>query len=226
MTVTNYGNFWLEGSSINATSPIYLNGADTYLRVYGSAGATIKAGTITGNGTIDFSAGGGGKALSLSVGHDNGTGSFDGLISNSGVDAGPTVLSIIKAGSGSWTLSGSNTYTGVTTLSGGTLSVSALANGGSNSNIGASTNVAGNLVLDGGTLRYTGAAVSTDRLFTITNNGGTIDASGTGALNFSNAGAIAYTTTNTRSFTLAGGNTGDNTLRPILANNTGLTSLT
>jgi autotransporter-associated beta strand protein len=226
VTVTNYGNFWLEGSSINATSPIYLNGANTYLRVYGSAGATIKAGTITGNGTIDFSSGGGGKALSLSTGHDDGTGAFGGLISNSGVNAGPTVLSIIKAGTGTWTLSGSNTYTGVTTLSGGTLSVSALANGGSNSNIGASTNVAGNLVLDGGTLRYTGAAVSTDRLFTITNNGGTIDASGAGALNFSNAGAIAYTTTNARSFTLTGSNTGDNTLRPILANNTGLTSLT
>ena len=135
-------------------------------------------------------------------------------------------IALTKSGAGTVSLSCANTYTGVTTISGGTLSVSTLDNGGSNSNIGKSTNVAGNLVFDGGTLAYTGAAVSTDRLFTITNNGGTIDSSGSGALNFTNTGSIAYTGTNARSFTLTGSNTGDNTLRPILANNTGLTSLT
>ena len=46
-------------------------------------------------------------------------------------------------------------------------------------------------------------------------------------MNFTNSGAIAYSgTTAARSFTLTGTNTGDNKLTPILANNTGATSLT
>jgi filamentous hemagglutinin family protein len=176
VTVTNYGNFWLEGTSINATSPIYLDGANTYLRVYGSAGATIKAGTITGNGTIDFSAGGGGKALSLSTGHDDGTGAFGGLISNSGVDAGPTVLSIIKAGTGSWTLSGTNSYTGTTTISAGTLSISADANLGT----APGSVTAASLNLNGGTLALTtnDVTLSTNRGITLGANSSIDVASG------------------------------------------------
>ena len=41
---------------------------------------------------------------------------------------------------------------------------------------GGSSNAAGNLVLDGGTCRYTGAANVTDRLFTVTQNGGRLQA--------------------------------------------------
>ncbi|QWC96421.1 filamentous hemagglutinin N-terminal domain-containing protein, partial [Polynucleobacter paneuropaeus] len=143
----------------------------------------------------------------------------------SGVISGAGALKTDSSYAGTVTLSGTNTYTGVTTISGGTLSVSTLANGGSSSNLGASTNAAANLVLDGGTLKYTGAAVSTDRLFTLTNSGGTIDASGTGALTFTNSGSIAYTGTSTRTLTLAGTSTNNNTLSQVLANNTGLTSL-
>jgi autotransporter-associated beta strand protein len=32
VTVTNFGNFWLEGSGINATSPIFLDGQNTYVQ--------------------------------------------------------------------------------------------------------------------------------------------------------------------------------------------------
>jgi autotransporter-associated beta strand protein len=73
---------------------------------------------------------------------------------------------------------------------GTTLSVSTLANGGAVSSIGSSTNAAGNLVIDGSTFKYEGGAVSTDRLFTIGTAGATIDASGTGAVNFTNTGAL------------------------------------
>ncbi|WP_216230360.1 autotransporter-associated beta strand repeat-containing protein, partial [Polynucleobacter sp. MWH-Jannik1A5] len=169
ITVTNYGNFWLEGASINITSAIYLNGADTYLRLYGGVGVTIKTGTITGNGTVDFSSGGGGKALTLSVGNDNRTGSFSGLISNSGVDAGPTILSIVKAGTGTWTLSGANTYTGATTISAGILSIR------SDGNLGAvpGSVTANSIALAGGALQATSnVALNSYRGITLTADSG------------------------------------------------------
>src|SRR5205085_55419 len=73
-----------------------------------------------------------------------------------------------KAGLGTITLSGANTYTGATTISAGTLSANTLGNGGIASSIGQSTNAAANLVLGGGTLQYTGATTSTNRSYTLT----------------------------------------------------------
>ncbi|MEW5759013.1 MAG: autotransporter-associated beta strand repeat-containing protein, partial [Candidatus Omnitrophota bacterium] len=69
---------------------------------------------------------------------------------------------------GTVTLSGVNTYTGATTINAGTLSVATIANGGVACNIGAATTAAGNLVLGGGTLQYTGVTASTDRNYTLT----------------------------------------------------------
>ncbi len=69
-----------------------------------------------------------------------------------------------------------------------TLEVNTLANGGSNSSIGSSSNVAANLLIQGSTLKYVGTGHTTDRLFTIGTAGATLDASGTGAVVFSNTG--------------------------------------
>lgn len=110
-----------------------------------------------------------------------------------------------NAGPGTLALNGANTYTGATTV-GGVLSANTLANSGSASSIGASTALAANLILNRGTLRYTGAAVSTDRLFTIGNGGATIDGSGSGAVNFTNAGS--YVSTDDVPITLAAGTAG------------------
>ena len=127
---------------------------------------------------------------------------------------------------------GANSYTGSTILSGGTLSVGSIANGLISSGIGASSNAAANLVLNGGTLKYTGATLiaGVDRLFTIGaaggTNAGTLDASGRGLLYFNNAGSIAFGNAGTASsLTLDGIGVGQ--LAPILGDNgAGATSLT
>jgi fibronectin-binding autotransporter adhesin len=127
-------------------------------------------------------------------------------------------LGFIKIGANTLTLSGSNSYTGATVVSGGLLSVDTLGNGGANSGIGASSSAASNLVLDGGGLRYTGGATSTDRNLTIGGAGGTIDnannltisgqlvATGNGSFTKNGAGTLSLTNT---SNTLTGGNVGN-----------------
>lgn len=73
---------------------------------------------------------------------------------------------------------------------GTTLTASTLANGGSSSSIGSSSNAASNLFIQRSTLKYTGDAVNTDRLFTIGTGGATINASGTGPVHFTNPGLL------------------------------------
>jgi fibronectin-binding autotransporter adhesin len=106
--------------------------------------------------------------------------------------------------SASTTLTGVNTYTGPTAVA-GSVSVASLANGGAASAIGMSTSAASNLVLDGGTLTYTGGAVSTDRLFSITSGGGTIANNGSGAIAFTNTGANPSTDKGVTNFTVTSG---------------------
>src|SRR5690606_17318836 len=68
-------------------------------------------------------------------------------------------------------LSGRNCSTGATILSGGMLRVSSICNDGVASSIGASSADASNLVLEVGSLQYTGATAGTDRGFTLVNGG-------------------------------------------------------
>jgi len=176
---------------------------------------------FTFNGTNDLNLGTGNVTLStgLSVTTAGGNLTVGGVISGSNSN-------LNKYGSGILNLSGNSSYTGITNIYVGTLSVSILANGGASSSIGQSSNAADRLVIAGAgtTLRYTGAAASTDRLFTLSNSG-TIDASGTGALNFTNTGSITLGT-GAKTLTLTGNNTGLNTLALAIGDNTGATSLT
>ena len=134
--------------------------------------------------------------------------------------------SLTKSGPGIAALTYANEYDGVTRISGGTLTTPLLADGGTASGIGESSSAAGNLAFDGGTLQYTGAAASTNRLFTLTTNGGGIHASGTGPLTFSNVGAVALSGAGARVLTLTGSNAGANTLSAVLDDSGGATSLT
>jgi fibronectin-binding autotransporter adhesin len=122
-----------------------------------------------------------------------------------------------KQGAGVMEIMGADTFNTTTfTLSGGTLIVNSLANGGAASGIGISSNAATNLVINGGTLQYIGPAQSTDRLFTVGQNGATIDSSGTGPLNFTNTGTIPTNINGSSTLTLQGSNTGANTLAAVI----------
>jgi autotransporter-associated beta strand protein len=106
------------------------------------------------------------------------------------------------------TTSWGNTSIGVTTLKGGTTIVGTLANGGVASDLGAASSAAANLVLNGGTLQYSGAAVSINRLFSVGTSGGTIANEGTGPLTLNNPAAITLS----GALTLSGSTADTNTL--------------
>lgn len=145
--------------------------------------------------------------------------------------------SITKQGLGTLTLTGTaNSYTGATNIGtsgqgSGVLEVTKLANGGQASSIGSSSNAADRLVFGGtstGTLRYIGTGDSTDRRFLVGGVGAIFDASGSGAINFTNTAAPTYASTgNPRTITLTGTNAGNNTMSAsFLDSGAGATSIT
>lgn len=130
--------------------------------------------------------------------------------------------SLTKAGSGNLVLSNnSNNFSGAITISGGTLSVTSIGNGGAPSALGASSAAASNLNFDGGTLNYTGAGDSTDRLFTVSPNGATITSGGTGALKFTSTVGLTYSGSGARTLTLGGSGAGANVLAASITDGPG-----
>ena len=206
----------VSGSQLYLFDPVVMTGGTYAAAGYGgdtsfTINASASTATISGvlQKSYTFNVADGAAATDLA---------FTGTMTNA--------TTLTKTGAGKMVVSGSSAYTGATTVSGGTLSVTSLANGAANSPIGAATNVAGNLKLGNGTtLQYTGSGSSTDRLFTINGvaagDSATLDASGTGAVNFTNAGSLAYgTVAQTRTLNLTGTSTAANTLSVLIGNNT------
>ena len=136
------------------------------LRIGHNQSLGTAAATVTGNGTLQFGANNLAPANDVVV-NSGATATID-TQSNSatlaGVVSGDGALN--KAGSGRLVLlSSANSYNGPTTITAGVLSVDNLSDGSFPSPIGQSANDAANLVLNGGTLEYTGTGISTDRLF-------------------------------------------------------------
>ncbi|MBM0105007.1 autotransporter-associated beta strand repeat-containing protein [Steroidobacter sp. S1-65] len=129
----------------------------------GSTSQTISGGSVRG------AAGG---VLGI---QQNSAGTF--TINSTIVDnGGATGLTIGGTGTGSVVLgNAANTYSGATWITRGKLSVGTLANGGVASSIGDSSAHSSNLVLEGGTLSYTGGSVATDRGFTLMRSGAVSD---------------------------------------------------
>ena len=96
----------------------------------------------------------GARTLTLG-GTNNGSGSVSGVISNwNGVGGG--IGKVTKAGTGTWTFSGNNTYTGLTTVSAGTLLINgdqSAATGGATVTLGATLGGIGTI---GGTTNLNG----------------------------------------------------------------------
>lgn len=139
---------------LSQTGPVLVNGGTLDIGLVSSpAGVvTLSAGNIAGTGGVLSGA-------CYKVSNVTGTTTVSAVLGGVGF--------LMKSGAGTVILTGVNTYSGATTVNGGVLSVGSLANGGSSSGIGTSSSAAANLVLAGGTLRYTGGTVSINRNFTL-----------------------------------------------------------
>ncbi len=218
LTISAGGSFGFKTAGPTTVNNLILAGGLLGQSLTGAVPEEAKLGgglTVTANSTIDTT---------------TGTGrifTFDSLIHGTG---GLTLTGATGTVNFNNT---ANDYTGVITI-GGALSarsvalvVPTLTNGGLASPVGAQSAAASNLVLDGGTFRTTtGAAVSTDRLFTVTNFGGAIESSGLSPVTFSNTGAVAFSGSGTRTLTIGGTNTGANIFNPSIGDSGGATSVT
>ena len=147
------------------------------------------------------------------------TTTLSGVISGAG--------SLNKLDSGTLVLTGTNTFTGQVIINGGTVSVATIGNAGSTSNLGAGLASFAAATLNGGTLQFTGANDTSNRFISLGTNGGTIDASGTGALKL-NGPLLDYNTqSGPRTLTLTGSSNIalQNTFGMSIGDNGGATSL-
>ncbi len=167
----------------------------------GTGGVTVGAVTLTATPTFDVQS----NAL-LTTGIIGGVG-----------------FGVSKTGAGTLTTNQANTFNGPVTISGGIYSTNNLASGGTNSGVGSSASAVGNLVLDGGALQFTGTATASNRILTLTENGGSLDGSGASnaALTLSDTSAMGLTGSGARTLTLTGASTGLNALLAIIGDGTG-----
>ncbi|MFA4945835.1 MAG: autotransporter-associated beta strand repeat-containing protein, partial [Lentisphaeria bacterium] len=199
-TVAN-GTINFFGSSFGNGQLTYTGAGETTDRVLNLSGGGQYTATLdqSGTGLLKFTsdmtfAGASGSKILILQGNTAGTGEFAGAIGNK--DANNLTV-VRKAGTGTWTLSGANTYTGTTSVNGGILSVASLnsvSGGSASSNLGAPKTVPNGTIAVGSgvtaaTLLYTGAGETTDRVINLagTTGGATIDQSGTGLLKFTSA---------------------------------------
>ena len=184
---TGTGNITLSGTSnytgttnVVAGNVIYGTnnalGTTTALTVSSGAKLDLAAynatvGSLAGGGTIDLSTASASKTLTVG---DSSSTTFSGVIQDSGSGSS---LGLTKQGSGTLTLSGTNSYQGATTINAGSISIAQESNLGANP----SASNAAQLTLNGGTLATTATFSITD-----TNRGVTLGSSG-GTFNVANA---------------------------------------
>jgi autotransporter-associated beta strand protein len=235
-TITSGAALDLNGITLSTARPITINGtgissggaitnssatAASYSGAItlGSASSVVaNSGAVTLSGTIATA----GFALTLD-GSTGGTAS--GVISGSG--------SVTKNGSGTWILSGANTYTGTTSINAGTLK---LGNAAALGTTASGTSITSGAVLDLNGINYSNAEALTVNGTGISGSGAIINSSstgatyaglltlgssssivgGTGTINISNTGTITGAT-----FSLTLGGTSGGTVASIIGTTSG-----
>ncbi len=182
LRVANANQYWFDNKSFvfDSNGGGVLDTSTGVNFVVGTADAFTTSGgaqnTIIGGSGINLN--GGTATFNVTRGSGTSDLKLTTILSNSG--------SIVATGSGILELTANNTFVGggVTISGGATVTVATLANGGQASPLGASTSAASNLVLNNGTLQFTGSSVAaTDRNFTIS-------PSSAGTINVANAAAV------------------------------------
>ena len=190
----------VEGATFN-----YSAAANQTYQIFGLSGGGANGGNLASTAGIFLTA--------------NATNNiYGGILSGAGF--------IEHTGNGTQTLSGMNTYSGKTKINNGTLSINSISSvNGGDSSLGKVTTVANGTIDMGtttttGTLLYTGTGHSTDRVVNLlgTTGGATLNASGSGALVFSNA--LTATGVGAKTLTLTGTNTAGNRIDGAIVNNT------
>lgn len=210
LSISNTGlfNHTFIGSGANRTLTL---GGNISLASTGNANSN----TVTIGSATD------GQRLNLDVGSANRT-VFVGT--NRTLDILNTVSSaagnynLTKTGAGTLRLTNAaNTFSSYVQINEGKLEVTKLTNSGVSSSLGTGTEI--RFGGSGGTLSYIGAGDWTNRSILFGGAGAIFDASGTGAIKFTNTAAQANGSTGTaRTVTLTGANTDDNTMSTSFAN--------
>lgn len=128
-TTVNGGLLRVWGTSIPASSPLVINeGGGLDMRL-----SNVALASLAGMGVVWFQNDAGSGNRTLTAGSDNTSTTYAGKILDNGPSASGIVGSVVKTGTGVWTLSGTNSYSGATIVSNGALVI--------NGTLAANTNV-------------------------------------------------------------------------------------
>jgi fibronectin-binding autotransporter adhesin len=187
VTLRNGGNFGAVWTNNLASMDVASGGTFDVWH-----GNPVRIDALTGSGLINVSLNSNEHQF-LTLGVNNGSGTFTGQIRSD-----TAFLFVTKSGSGTQTLTGTNTYNRTTTVSGGTLEI------GTGGSLTATTGV---IVNTGGTFLLSGAGEQVNNAATVTLAGGTIQTNGASSIS-ETVGALTLSSSSTIDFgTLAGGNT-------------------
>ncbi|HEY8965685.1 MAG TPA: autotransporter-associated beta strand repeat-containing protein [Candidatus Methylacidiphilales bacterium] len=162
----------LAAGAETVNAPLSLGGSATFSNTASSAAYTLTVG-----GNVSSAANG---TLSL-TGSNTGNNTVSGTLAN-----GAGTLGLLKGGTGTWVLSGNNTYTGATSLQGGTLVLDYTTNTGSKLGTGSA------LAMGGATLQLVGGSGVQSVASTNFNGAGTAQIVRTSGTETVSLGAISF----------------------------------
>lgn len=145
---------WLLVGNQNGFEKASIDLSDDVTLLYRpSEDATVEIGMLSGTQQSVLGAGGGSaNHITWVIGTSNRTAEFHGLISDKAYNGSGASTSIVKEGTGSWTLTHANAYSGTTVVNGGALVVNNLSGSGTGSgnvSVNAGATLSGNGRVEG-----------------------------------------------------------------------------